>query len=82
MALALVHTRARCGVRAPEVRVEVFMAGGLPQVTIAGLAGTVARESRERIRSNCLANCRCPAPCVASVARCRPPSPPVRRGAR
>jgi magnesium chelatase family protein len=51
MSLALVHTRARCGVRAPEVRVEVFMAGGLPQVTIAGLAGTVARESRERIRA-------------------------------
>lgn len=51
MALALVHSRARCGVRAPEVRVEVFMAGGLPQVTIAGLAGTVARESRERIRA-------------------------------
>lgn len=51
MALALVHTRARCGVRAPEVRVEVFMAGGLPQVTIAGLAGTVARESRDRIRA-------------------------------
>ncbi len=51
MALALVHTRARCGVRAPEVRVEVFMAGGLPQVSIAGLAGTVARESRERIRA-------------------------------
>ena len=51
MSLALVHSRARCGVRAPEVRVEVFMAGGLPQVTIAGLAGTVARESRERIRA-------------------------------
>ena len=51
MSLALVHTRARCGVRAPEVRVEVFMAGGLPQVTIAGLAGTVAKESRERIRA-------------------------------
>ena len=51
MSLALVHTRARCGVRAPEVRVEVFMTGGLPQVTIAGLAGTVARESRERIRA-------------------------------
>ena len=51
MSLALVHTRARCGVRAPEVRVEVFMAGGLPQITIAGLAGTVARESRERIRA-------------------------------
>lgn len=51
MSLALVHSRARCGVRAPEVRVEVFMAGGLPQVSIAGLAGTVARESRERIRA-------------------------------
>ena len=51
MSLALVHTRARCGVRAPEVRVEVFMAGGLPQITIAGLAGAVAKESRERIRA-------------------------------
>ncbi len=51
MALALVHSRARCGVRAPEVRVEIFMAGGLPQLNIAGMAGTVARESRERIRA-------------------------------
>jgi magnesium chelatase family protein len=51
MALALVHSRARCGVRAPEVRVEVFMAGGLPQLNIAGMAGAVARESRERIRA-------------------------------
>ncbi len=51
MGLALVHTRARSGMRAPDVRVEVFMTGGLPQVTIAGLAGTVARESRDRIRA-------------------------------
>jgi magnesium chelatase family protein len=51
MALALVHSRARFGVRAPEVRVEVFMAGGLPQLTIAGLAGPVAREARERVRA-------------------------------
>lgn len=51
VALALVHTRARYGVRAAEVRVEVFMTGGLPQLNIAGLAGTVARESRERIRA-------------------------------
>ncbi|HAI58952.1 MAG TPA: ATP-dependent protease [Xanthomonadaceae bacterium] len=51
MSLALVHSRARLGVRAPEVRVEVFMAAGLPQLTIAGLAGTVAREARERVRA-------------------------------
>ena len=30
MSLAIVHSRARVGVRAPEVRVEVHLAGGLP----------------------------------------------------
>ncbi len=51
MSLSLVHSRARCGVRAPEVRVEVFMAGGLPSITLAGLSGSAARESRERLRA-------------------------------
>lgn len=30
MSLALAYSRARTGVHAPEVRVEVYLAGGLP----------------------------------------------------
>jgi magnesium chelatase family protein len=30
MSLALVHSRARAGVHAPAVRVEVHLSGGLP----------------------------------------------------
>jgi magnesium chelatase family protein len=51
MSLAVVHTRARFGVRAPEVRVEVFLAGGLPSMAIVGLGSTAVRESRDRIRA-------------------------------
>ena len=34
MNLALAHSRARAGVHAPAVRVEVHLAGGLPNFTI------------------------------------------------
>ncbi|MBS3959139.1 MAG: YifB family Mg chelatase-like AAA ATPase [Xanthomonadaceae bacterium] len=51
MGLAFVHARARCGVRAPEVRVEVFTAGGLPAISIAGLAGAAGRDARDRLRA-------------------------------
>ena len=37
MALALVHSRARVGVSAPAVTVEVHLAGGLPRMSIVGL---------------------------------------------
>ena len=56
MGLAWVHARARCGVRAPEVRVEVFTAGGLPAISIAGLSGAAGREARERLRAALVAS--------------------------
>src|SRR5690554_5277302 len=49
--LAVVHSRAIIGVSAPEVTVEVHLSGGLPALTIVGLAETGVRESRERVRS-------------------------------
>ncbi len=51
MSLALVHSRARSGVHAPAVRVEVHLAGGLPQFAIVGLPEAAVRESRDRVRA-------------------------------
>ncbi len=42
MGLAIVHSRARAGVHAPPVRVEVHLSGGLPRMTIVGLPATAA----------------------------------------
>ncbi|MBS3896848.1 YifB family Mg chelatase-like AAA ATPase [Silanimonas sp.] len=56
MGLAWVHARARCGVRAPEVRVEVFTAGGLPAITVAGLGGGAGRDARDRLRAALVAS--------------------------
>ena len=51
MSLAIVHTRALDGLRAPEVRVEVQTASGLPSFQLVGLAETEVKESRERVRA-------------------------------
>ena len=51
MGLAIVHSRARVGVRAPEVRVEVHLAGGLPAMSIVGLPEAAVREAKDRVRS-------------------------------
>jgi magnesium chelatase family protein len=51
MALALVHSRALDGLRAPTVTVEVDLANGLPSFTLVGLVDTEVREARERVRS-------------------------------
>ena len=51
MSLALVHSRAQSGVNAPEVRIEVHLAGGLPAVSIVGLPDAAVRESRDRVRA-------------------------------
>ena len=51
MNLALVHSRARSGVRAPAVRVEVHLAGGLPAMSIVGLPEAAVRESKDRVRA-------------------------------
>lgn len=51
MSLALVHSRARAGVDAPHVRVEVHLAGGLPGMSIVGLPEAAVRESKDRVRA-------------------------------
>lgn len=51
MSLALVHSRAQSGVSAPEVRIEVHLAGGLPNMSIVGLPDAAVRESRDRVRA-------------------------------
>jgi len=51
MGLALVHSRARAGVSAPPVQVEVHLSGGLPSTQIVGLPAAAVRESRDRVRA-------------------------------
>ncbi|SDX80653.1 YifB family Mg chelatase-like AAA ATPase [Lysobacter enzymogenes] len=51
MNLALVHSRARTGVRAPAVRVEVHLGGGLPCMNIVGLPEAAVREAKDRVRA-------------------------------
>lgn len=51
MNLAIVHSRARTGVRAPAVRVEVHLAGGLPSMSIVGLPEAAVREAKDRVRA-------------------------------
>ena len=50
MSLALIHSRALLGLRAPSVTVEVHLANGLPSFTLVGLADTEVKEARERVR--------------------------------
>jgi magnesium chelatase family protein len=51
MSLALAHSRARTGVHAPAVRVEVYLAPGVPVLNIVGLPEAAVRESRDRVRA-------------------------------
>jgi magnesium chelatase family protein len=51
MSLALVHSRARAGIDAPPVQVEVHLSGGLPATHIVGLPEAAVREARERVRA-------------------------------
>ncbi len=51
MNLALVHGRARTGVLAPAVRVEVHLGGGLPAMSIVGLPEAAVREAKDRVRA-------------------------------
>jgi magnesium chelatase family protein len=50
MALAILFCRARDGVNAPLVTVEVHLANGLPALSIVGLPELAVRESRDRVR--------------------------------
>ena len=51
MGLALVHSRARDGVSAPAVTVEVHLSGGLPRMSIVGLPEAAVREAKDRVRA-------------------------------
>jgi len=51
MTLASVHARARVGMLAPAVVVEVHLSNGLPAFNIVGLPDAAVRESKERVRS-------------------------------
>ncbi len=56
MSLATLYSRARCGIAAPQVTVEVHLANGLPSLTIVGLPETAVKESRERVRASLLSS--------------------------
>jgi len=51
MSLAIVYSRAKVGVSAPLVSVEVHLSNGLPSFSIVGLPETSVREARDRVRS-------------------------------
>jgi len=51
MALAVIHTRAKCGIEAPPVTVEVHLSNGLPSLSIVGMPETAVKESKDRVRS-------------------------------
>ncbi|GIX30064.1 MAG: ATP-dependent protease [Porticoccaceae bacterium] len=51
MSLAVVATRAKRGIEAPPVAVEVHLSNGLPALNIVGLPETAVRESKDRVRS-------------------------------
>jgi magnesium chelatase family protein len=49
--LARVRSRACVGISAPQISVEVHLAGGLPCLSIVGLPETAVKESRDRVRA-------------------------------
>lgn len=51
MTLALVYSRARIGIEAPLISIEVHLSNGLPAFHIVGLPEASVRESRDRVRS-------------------------------
>ncbi len=51
MSLANVYSRARLGIKAPLVTIEVHLSNGLPAFTIVGLPETSVREAKDRVRS-------------------------------
>jgi magnesium chelatase family protein len=51
MSLAVLRSRALAGMDAPEVAVEVHLAGGLPSFALVGLPDTEVKEARDRVRA-------------------------------
>ncbi|WKJ90370.1 YifB family Mg chelatase-like AAA ATPase [Methylomonas montana] len=50
MSLAVVYSRGRSGIDAPQVTVEVHVSNGLPALNIVGLPETAVKESKDRVR--------------------------------
>lgn len=50
MSLATLYSRARSGINAPLVTIEVHLANGLPALSIVGLPEMAVRESKDRVR--------------------------------
>jgi len=50
MSLAVLYSRARDGINAPLVDVEVHLANGLPALAIVGLPEKAVQESKDRVR--------------------------------
>lgn len=48
---ATVYSRARCGIDAPLIQIEVHLSKGMPGFSIVGLPETAVKESRDRVRS-------------------------------
>jgi magnesium chelatase family protein len=51
MSLAIVYSRAKLGIEAPLVTVEVHLSNGLPALSIVGLPEAAVKESKDRVRS-------------------------------
>ncbi len=51
MSLSIIFTRARLGIDAPLITVEVHLSNGLPSLSIVGMPETVVKESKDRVRS-------------------------------
>ncbi len=49
--LSIIKTRAKLGLDAPIVKVEVHLSSGLPKFSIVGLPEAAVRESKDRVRS-------------------------------
>lgn len=50
MGLCVLHSRAREGIEAPPVTVEVHLASGLPVLSMVGLPEPAVKESKDRVR--------------------------------
>ncbi|MEI6414977.1 MAG: YifB family Mg chelatase-like AAA ATPase, partial [Pseudomonadota bacterium] len=50
MSLAILYSRARSGIDAPLVTIEVHLSNGLPSLSIVGLPELAVKESKDRVR--------------------------------
>jgi magnesium chelatase family protein len=50
LSLCILNSRAREGIDAPPVTVEVHLSGGLPSMSVVGLPELAVKESRDRVR--------------------------------